>query len=956
MPHQGKKEKKESKQKKKAEAEAKSKKKKRAASNEGSDEAIETEVSSIASSDAESNKKGKKKKSKHKSKEKDKEKEKEKEKKSKKKRRVQHSSDGEDSDPEEAARAAAAKIAASGRVPAAGYPGHPPGHPSHMPMIPPHWPPMPGMPPMHMPPHGGIHNPHRSLGDRSRSRDGAPSLKTKASDTGEESQASQPTLKLKVAAPEKVDIMQVPRAMIGRIVGNGGAAIKEIRAKTGARIDARDQTEDDPVEVLVSGSTEAVELAKTMLLNVAEGAEVQGSVSAGGSSASTAPPVAVTPAQPVRQSRWGSPGASAAAAAAAAIAAAVSAAKGVGATAPSTAPASSDDASLDNKAAADAAGSTAAAVVPQPAPAVPMIEDALDLPKQATGKIIGTKGQQIADIRQQSGAQVDIDKAAPGCRVRIVGTQEQVEKAKKMLLSITEPAAVEGPCEYMEIPKTSVGRVIGAGGSRIAEMQERSGAKIDIDRSTDRVMVRFSGEQVQIDTAKNLLLEVLEGRSTAVGEAGAVMEVPPSATGRLIGPGGRQINEIQEKSGAKVDIDKSRDPCIVRFSGTKEAIEKAQEMVKDVVAMAAQRASGLSSRRSTRAGGEEETISFEVPQEIVSSMVGDGQWIRSAMQKSGARIIVRYAEGKTLLEMSGNPGQVVEAEGLAEEAARNFKNGMPSSASILAVTLPKSAALAPLSTDLSGGLPTFAKSSSAPLVPKLPPRPPQASLGTGPTQSEWQLKAPPAVPFQPLAGASNFQSPPQAETFVPQSQPPAAAAGPTNQGAAAAVSQPQPMAAPVPAAGALCGCSPTIGCNGAAACTSAVTSEAAAPGGCQAPATVSAPPSNPSGPPPNGPPPSGPPPSGPPPTGPQPGGPPVAVSGPPAMAAAAAPATQIIQGIPMAQPQLQPCFAPTIAFLPPPGACLLPGLAQPQLGFAPQLLGGIPGMLPGMMAPMPNLG
>ncbi|CAE7220520.1 PAPI, partial [Symbiodinium microadriaticum] len=172
-------------------------------------------------------------------------------------------------------------------------------------------------------------------------------------------------------------------------------------------------------------------------------------------------------------------------------------------------------------------------------------------------EVIGTKGQQIAEIRQKSGAQVDVDKSPTGCRVRFVGTQSQVDVAKAMINAIMTPPTDSGSGEYLEIPRSAVGRIIGAGGTRIQELQERSGAKIDIDRQPDRCLVRFGGFPDNVQLAKTLVTEVLEGRDrTQLAEAAATMEIPPSVTGRLIGPGGRQINEIQERSGAKIDLDK----------------------------------------------------------------------------------------------------------------------------------------------------------------------------------------------------------------------------------------------------------------------------------------------------------------------------------------------------------------------------------------------------------------
>jgi len=518
--------------------------------------------------------------------------------------------------------------------------------------------------------------------------------------------------------PEKIDILSLPRSLIGRIIGKAGATIKDIRERSGARIDARDQTED-PVQVLISGTTEAVDMAKSMLLDVAEGAAAASGDSslaklnalnaASAPSAATAPSaVSMTAASPGIQS-GGSSGSrgprSAAAAAAAAAAARVS--ERLAAAGGSTAV--SQGASVAAAAGADAAAKLLAISDGDRSgsPQIGSIEEHVDLPKHATGKVIGTKGQQIAELRQKSGAQVDIDKSvATSCRVRIVGTREQIDKVKMLIQIVLETPAEGLSGEFMEIPKTAVGRVIGAGGARIQELQEKSGAKIDIDRSVEPHLCRFAGSAEAVALAKTLVTEVLEGKDrSSLGDAAITIEVSPLCTGRLIGPGGKQINEIQAASGAKVDIDKARDPCIVRMTGPTDAVAKAHAMVQEVIknmmpvpapprpnplaallgqvsgansvalaAAAAQavRPAGGGSTGSTAvtSGLDEETIRFELPKAVAEKVGGNITWVRMVEQRTGARITVQRDGDVMFLEMSGQPEQIVEAEQCAEEAVR----------------------------------------------------------------------------------------------------------------------------------------------------------------------------------------------------------------------------------------------------------------------------------------------
>jgi len=326
-----------------------------------------------------------------------------------------------------------------------------------------------------------------------------------------------------------------------------------------------------------------------------------------------------------------------------------------------------------------------------------------------------------------------------------------------MINAIMTPPTDSGSGEYLEIPRSAVGRIIGAGGTRIQELQERSGAKIDIDRQPDRCLVRFGGFPDNVQLAKTLVTEVLEGRDrTQLAEAAATMEIPPSATGRLIGPGGRQINEIQERSGAKIDLDKGRDPCIVRMTGSADAVALAQVMIREVlgsgptasasstpdgvsasvaraaaaaqaarvhVALAGGRAvaGGCAPASIGGAGNDEESITFDIPLHLADKVLGDGSWRQSVESKTGARVIVRREALKCQLELCGRPEQVVEAEQFAEETVRVIAAGTPG--------------------------PETGTSSSAVVVPPPSPPPPPA----------------PGVPSPGAMGASTLPRPPPAK-------------------------------------------------------------------------------------------------------------------------------------------------------------------------------------------------
>ena len=67
-------------------------------------------------------------------------------------------------------------------------------------------------------------------------------------------------------------------------------------------------------------------------------------------------------------------------------------------------------------------------------------DEVMDIPKDKVGLIIGKKGWRLQEIKEQSGAHVDVidDK------VHLRGTPEQCEKARKHIKEIVNPVSIGG--------------------------------------------------------------------------------------------------------------------------------------------------------------------------------------------------------------------------------------------------------------------------------------------------------------------------------------------------------------------------------------------------------------------------------------------------------------------------------------------------------------------------------
>ncbi|XP_031474174.1 uncharacterized protein LOC116246440 [Nymphaea colorata] len=124
------------------------------------------------------------------------------------------------------------------------------------------------------------------------------------------------------------------------------------------------------------------------------------------------------------------------------------------------------------------------------------------------------------------------------------------------------------------------------------------------------------------------------------------IEVPNNKVGVLIGKAGDTIRYLQYNSGAKiqitrdVDADPSSTTRSVELIGTPENINKAEQLIKDVIAEAEAGGSpALVARGFAVAQNGGEQLQIQVPNDKVGLIIGKGgETIKSLQTRSGARI------------------------------------------------------------------------------------------------------------------------------------------------------------------------------------------------------------------------------------------------------------------------------------------------------------------------------
>ena len=121
--------------------------------------------------------------------------------------------------------------------------------------------------------------------------------------------------------------------------------------------------------------------------------------------------------------------------------------------------------------------------------------------------------------------------------------------------------------EKDELPRNHVGSIIGKGGEMIRDLQARSGCFIVVDnqdsKSRQPPMITYRGKCIEdINFAKSLVSMLCNKQKDkvelALGQASMKqMQVHKSDAGRIIGRGGKMINELQVDSQARIQIDHS---------------------------------------------------------------------------------------------------------------------------------------------------------------------------------------------------------------------------------------------------------------------------------------------------------------------------------------------------------------------------------------------------------------
>lgn len=173
-----------------------------------------------------------------------------------------------------------------------------------------------------------------------------------------------------------------------------------------------------------------------------------------------------------------------------------------------------------------------------------------------------------------------------------------------------------------------------------------------------------------------------EQRHQAAVETSRKFEIPNNKVGVLIGKAGETIRVLQHNSGAKIQItrDFEANPNSssrpVELLGTLESINKAEQLIKDVIAEAEAGGSpALVARGFGNAQSGSEQHEMQVPNEKVGWIIGKGgETIKNLQTRSGARIQLipqHLPDGESpkerIVRVTGHKKQIEAAKEMIKE-------------------------------------------------------------------------------------------------------------------------------------------------------------------------------------------------------------------------------------------------------------------------------------------------
>ncbi|KAG6270948.1 hypothetical protein E4U49_004959 [Claviceps purpurea] len=212
--------------------------------------------------------------------------------------------------------------------------------------------------------------------------------------------------------------------------------------------------------------------------------------------------------------------------------------------------------------------------------------------QKQVGSLIGQGGAALDELRQMTGARIDVpaERDADIVQISIKGTADQVAKARKALeekRNIFDDTIVE----TIEVDKKHHKALIGTGGAFLKELVVGAGGSDDRrelartiqfpKREADGNTIKVEGRTEVVRKIIKRIQEIVAERDSQITE---VIEVPTENHRSLIGRGGETKREMETKFSVSIDVPRQGDGKTgVKVTGRPDNVSQAKDHIASLI-------------------------------------------------------------------------------------------------------------------------------------------------------------------------------------------------------------------------------------------------------------------------------------------------------------------------------------------------------------------------------------
>lgn len=215
---------------------------------------------------------------------------------------------------------------------------------------------------------------------------------------------------------------------------------------------------------------------------------------------------------------------------------------------------------------------------------------AVNVPSKVVGRLVGTKGSFLNELRSEYGVEIDAGDQVEGAattEVSLTGSKFNVQQVAARIQLLAKRWADELSATVRADPKFH-GQIIGGGGANLLRLEDKYDVRIRFPGANSGLLeIVVRGPLRGVAKAAEELEELVLYLKTHSQEKEIVVQQKHIA--RIIGRGGEQLRDIVAELGAEVDVgdrlgSDELSPVAISLTGSSQGIKKAEALIQQIVA------------------------------------------------------------------------------------------------------------------------------------------------------------------------------------------------------------------------------------------------------------------------------------------------------------------------------------------------------------------------------------